>query len=333
MTNIRSSFIMAVKRTDVPNGEGHMHDPERPAAPPDAGDHDTSEHGRPATPPAHERPATLSAHDQPAVLPPHGQSVVVPAHARAVTPPAHMRHLGILAHSTEGAALSFLSFCQEGFRRLGEHDHPDVTLDYIPFGRSMAAWDAGDHDTVRKTLAVSVRRLSRAGAEFFICPDNTAHLALERPGPALALPGLHIAEVVAEQAARDGRTRVGVLGTSYTMEGPVYPRALGARGIAAEIPDPGEREVINRIIFDELVNGVFTADSRAAYVKIIERLAARGCDAVALVCTEIPLLIAPEHSPLPTLDSTRLLSAAAFDAAVGLRPFPSWRGGAEGLAS
>ncbi|WP_240973083.1 aspartate/glutamate racemase family protein [Nonomuraea composti] len=319
-----------------------MRDPERQARPPDASDHDTSEHGRPATLPAHDQPAALPASDQPAALPTHdqsaarpthGQSAALPTHARAVTRPAHMHHLGILAHSTEGAALSFLSFCQEGFRRLGKHDHPDVTLDYIPFGRSMAAWDAGDHDTVRKTLAVSVDRLSRAGAEFFICPDNTAHLALERPGPALALPGLHIAEVVAEQAARDGRTRVGVLGTSYTMEGPVYPRALGARGIAAEIPDPGEREVVNRIIFDELVNGVFTEDSRAAYVKIIERLAARGCDAVALVCTEISLLIAPEHSPLPTLDSTRLLSAAAYEAAAGLRPFPSWRGGAEGLAS
>ncbi|WP_245641761.1 aspartate/glutamate racemase family protein [Nonomuraea candida] len=257
------------------------------------------------------------------------------AHTPTVRQPAtrqDMRHLGILAHSTEGAALSFLSFCQEGFRRLGEHDHPDVTLDYIPFGRSMPAWDAGDHDAVRKTLAVSVERLARAGAEFFICPDNTAHLALGRPGPDLALPGLHIAEVVADQAVRDGRTRVGVLGTSYTMEGPVYPRALGSRGIAAVAPDQEDRRVVNEIIFTELVNGVFSAGSRAAYVEVIERLAARGCDAVALVCTEIPLLIRPEDSPLPTLDSTRLLSTAAFDVATGLRPFPTWRGGPPALS-
>ncbi|MEV0384099.1 amino acid racemase [Nonomuraea sp. NPDC050643] len=238
-----------------------------------------------------------------------------------------MRHLGILAHSTEGAALSFLSFCQEGFQRLGRHDHPDITLDYIPFGRSMAAWDAGDHDAVRATLSVSVERLARAGADFFICPDNTAHLALERPGPALALPGLHIAEVVADQAARDGRRRVGILGTSYTMDGPVYPRALAARDIAAEVPDAGDRKLINEIIFDELVTGVFTDDSRRAYVGVIERLASRGCDAVALVCTEIPLLITPADSPLPTLDSTRLLSTAAFDTALDHHPFPTWRGG------
>ncbi|NRQ31027.1 amino acid racemase [Nonomuraea sp. NN258] len=238
-----------------------------------------------------------------------------------------MRHVGILAHSTEGAALCFLSYCQEGFRRLGRHDHPDVTLDYIAFGRSMPAWDAGDHDAVRATLAVSVSRLARAGADFFACPDNTAHLALERPGDDLALPGLHIAEVVADQAERDGRRRVGVLGTAYTMDGPVYPRALGARGIEAVVPDEDDRRLVNEIIFAELVNGVFSDSSRQAYLRVIEKLAARGCDAVALVCTEIPLLVTPEVAPLPTLDSTRLLASAAYEVATGERALPSWRGG------
>ncbi|GAA1861008.1 aspartate/glutamate racemase family protein [Actinomadura bangladeshensis] len=238
-----------------------------------------------------------------------------------------MRHLGILAHSAEGAALCFRAFCQEGFRELGPDDHPDVTLDLIALARSMPAWEAGDHDAVRAILAESVRRLAAAGADFFVCPDNTAHLALERPGDDLALPGLHIARVVADRAARDGRTRVGVLGTRYTMDGPVHPRELAARGIAAEVPDAADRETVHRIIFDELVNGVFTEESRREYVRIIGRLADRGCDAVALVCTEIPLLVTPGVSPLPTLDSTRLLARAAFDAAVERRPLPTWRGG------
>ena len=238
-----------------------------------------------------------------------------------------MEHLGILAHSAEGAALCFRAFCQEGFRRLGPDDHPDVTLDCIALARSMPAWEAGDHDSIRATLSVSVERLARAGADFFACPDNTAHMALERPGPELALPGLHIAEVVADQAVRDGRARVGVLGTRYTMEGPVYPRVLGARGIAAEVPEADERQLLNKIIFEELVNGVLTDSSLREYVRVIERLAARGCDAAALVCTEIPLLVAPEASPLPTLDSTRLLARAAFEVAAGERPVPTWRGG------
>jgi aspartate racemase len=238
-----------------------------------------------------------------------------------------MKHLGILAHSVEGAALCLRAFCQEGFAELGPHDHPDVTLDCIALARSMPAWDEGDHRSIRATLAVSVRRLADAGADFFVCPDNTAHMALEEAGPQLALPGLHIAEVVADRAARDGRTRVGVLGTRYLMDGPIYPEAFAARGIAAEVPGADDRHAVNTIIFDELVNGVFADRSRQRYVRIIEQLAARGCDAVALVCTEIPLLVTPEDSPLPTLDSTRLLARAAFDVAVSHRALPTWRGG------
>jgi aspartate/glutamate racemase len=102
---------------------------------------------------------------------------------------------------------------------------------------------------------------------------------------------------------------------------------LAARGIDAEIPDDNDRDIINEIIFNELVNGVFTAESRQEYVRIIEKLAARGCDSVALVCTEIPMLVTPDVSPLPTLDSTRLLARAALDVATGDRPLPAWRGG------
>jgi aspartate racemase len=241
-----------------------------------------------------------------------------------------MKHLGILAHSGEGAALCFRAFCQEGFARLGPHEHPDVTMDCIALARSMPAWDSGDHRSIRATLSVSVQRLARAGADFFACPDNTAHMALEEPGADLALPGLHIAEVVADQATRDGRTRVGVLGTRYLMDGPLYPRAFAARGIAAELPARDDRHTVDKIIFEELVNGVLTASSRQEYVRVIEQLAARGCDAVALVCTEIPLLVTPEVSPLPTLDSTRLLARAAFEVAVGDRAVPTWRGGPAG---
>jgi aspartate racemase len=238
-----------------------------------------------------------------------------------------MRHLGIVGHSAEGAGLCFVSFCHDGEARLGPGLHPDVTLDCIAMGVSMAAWDAGDHDAIRATLAESVRRLAEAGADFFVCPDNTAHLALERPGDDLPLPGLHIAAVVADQAVADGRSRVGLLGTRYLVDGPVYPAALAARDIAVELPSDDERELVNRIIFDELVAGRFDDGARRQVVGIIERYARQGCDAVALVCTEIPILVAPADSPLPTLDSTRLLASAACRVAVGDDPLPTWRGG------
>jgi aspartate racemase len=238
-----------------------------------------------------------------------------------------MKHLGLLATTSEGAALCFRVFCQQGAADLGPHDHPDVTLDCIALARSLPAWEKADYQSVRATLSVSVARLARAGADFFACPDNTAHIALEQPGDNLALPGLHIAEVVAEQAVRDGYARVGLLGTKFTTDGPVYPRALAARGIAAELPDPEDRVILHEIILGELVNGVFTDDARQQYARIIDRLAARGCDAVGLVCTEIPLLVPPDASPLPVLDSTRLLARAAVDVACGYRALPTWRGG------
>ncbi|RJO72543.1 amino acid racemase [Nocardia panacis] len=238
-----------------------------------------------------------------------------------------MRHVGILAHSVEGASLCLRTLAQEGARELGPHQHAEVTLDCVPMGRSMPLWEAGSHDEIRNILATSADRLAGAGAEFFVCPDNTAHMALECAGPELALPGLHIAEVVAEKAAAEGYRRVGVLGTKYTMTGPIYPRVLAAKAIATEIPDPDECRLIDDIIFTELCEGVFTAESRQRYLDIIERLRELGCDAVALVCTEIPLLVTPDVSPLPTLDSTRLLARAAHQVATGARPLPTWHGG------
>jgi len=235
---------------------------------------------------------------------------------------------GILAHSAEGAALCFLTFCREGFRELGPHMHPDVMLDCEAMGHVMAGWDAGDYLGVRAFLAQSVERLAKGGCDFFACPDNTAHIALELAGPDLALPGLDIGDVVAEQAAKLGMTRVAVLGTRFTMAGPVYRRALPAVGIEPRFPNDEERADIDRIIFDELVEGVFSEPSRRRYVEIIERLKRdEGCDGVALVCTEIPLLVTADVSPLPILDSTRLLARAAFEVATGKRPFPTWRGG------
>lgn len=234
---------------------------------------------------------------------------------------------GILAHSSEGAALCFLEFCRNGFREQ-QHMHPDVMLDCEAMGQVMPAWDAGDHGAVRSFLAQSIQRLADGGCDFFACPDNTAHIALETAGPDLPLPGLNIGAVVAEHAAGLGMTRVAVLGTRFTMTGPVYRRALPAVGIEPAFPNAEERADIDRIIFDELVEGVFTEPSRRRYVAIIDRLKRdEGCDGVALVCTEIPLLVTADISPLPILDSTRLLARAAFEVCTERRPFPTWRGG------
>jgi aspartate racemase len=238
-----------------------------------------------------------------------------------------VKHVGILAHSFEGATLCFHSACLEGVARLGPHMHPEITMTCSPMALVLDAWESGDNETLRSFFMKDAKKLAAAGADFFVLPDNTAHIAMESPGDAFPIPGLNIGEVVADQALKEGRIKVGILGTKYTMNGPVYPGAFGRRGIGWAVPSAEDQKLVNDVIFDELCLGVFTERSRDAYVRIIEKLRRDGCDAVALVCTEIPLLVTKDVSPLPTLESTQLLAKAAVEVAIGERPMPTWRGG------
>ena len=237
-----------------------------------------------------------------------------------------MRHIGILAHSADGATLCFLEMVREAGRRLGEHQHPEITFSILPMGPTLEAYARNDLPAVRAHLARTARRLADAGCDFFVCPDNTANIALELAGDPLPLPGLHIGEIVAQRAKAEGYTCVGLLGTKWTMEGPVYPAAFARHRVALRTPAPADRALVDEVIFGELTQGRLVDASRAEYVRIIEGLKRAGCDAVALSCTEIPLLITPEVSPLPTLDSTRLLAWEAVAVASGER-IPEWRGG------
>jgi aspartate racemase len=228
-----------------------------------------------------------------------------------------MKHIGIVACSAEGAALCYQTICREALTLVGKNDHPRVTMDSIAMARWLPAFDAGDYAGVAGFMLESARLLARAGADFAICPDNSAHLAWDHVQAATPIPWLHIAGVVGAEAARRGFRRVGLLGTRYTMGGPVYRDALGKLGIETVVPEAADFETVDRVIFAELVDGVFTDESRQAYNEIIARLRERGCDAVALACTEIPLLVRADESPLPTLDSTRLLARAAVIEALG----------------
>ena len=238
-----------------------------------------------------------------------------------------MKHVGILAHSAEGATLCYRTMWLEGIRRLGAHRHPEITLTGVAMADALDDWQRGDLATLRAMFMRDAEKLAAAGAGFFVCPDNTAHIALESPGKPFPLPCLHIGEVVASQAALEGRRKVAILGTDWTMTGPVYPGALGRLGIECAIPNQADRRQVDDVIFDELCLGVIREESRDAYLKIIGRMAEQGCDAVALVCTEIPLLVTQDVSPLPILDSTRLLAIRAVEVAIGDQTMPTWRGG------
>lgn len=222
------------------------------------------------------------------------------------------KHIGIVACSAEGAALCYRTICLEALTRVGEHDHPQVTLNSIPMARHMEYIRANNWEGVGALMVESVKRVAQAGAAFAICPDNTLHQAFEYVLPNSPIPWLHIADVVAAEAKRRGFKQVGVMGTKYLMESQVYPGAFCNVGIQYRIPSQEVREKMNTVIFKELVNAVFTEESRLFFNEVMQEFKNQSCDSAVMGCTEIPLIVRTDDTPLPTLDSTRLLAKAAL---------------------
>jgi len=226
------------------------------------------------------------------------------------------KHIGIVACSAEGAALCYRTICTEAPSKMGEHMHPEVSMHTHALAEYMVPIRKGDWENVADLMLSSTQKVSQIGAEFAICPDNTIHEAFDFVKEKSPIPWLHIAEAVAIKAQKEGFRQLAILGTKYLMGGPVYPGTLEKFNITCQIPDEKDRERIDAIIFTELVNGIFTENSRLYFNEVIQNLKTRGCDAAVLGCTEIPLIVDPRDCPLPVLDSTRLLARAAIKEAL-----------------
>ena len=225
-------------------------------------------------------------------------------------------HIGIVGCSAEGAALCYRTICEEGAKTLGAHAHPEVTMHTPSLAEYIKFLDEDDMPGVGGLMLSSARTLAAAGARFLICPDNTIHRAFDHVESRSPLPWLHIAEVVAREAQSRGFCKLGLVGTKWLVDSDVYPSKLQALGLECVQPPEDERGRMNDFIMDELVYGQFTPRSVHFFQSAIARLKSRGCDAVILGCTEVPLIISDANSPLPTLDSTRLLARAALRKAV-----------------
>ncbi|HKV95249.1 MAG TPA: amino acid racemase [Candidatus Angelobacter sp.] len=228
-----------------------------------------------------------------------------------------MKHIGIVGCSAEGAALCYRTICLEAEGLMGKHTHPEVTLHTISLAEYMKPIDSGmDWKSVGKIMLRSAETLKRAGADFLVCPDNTIHQAMPFVVTRSPLPWLHIAEEVGKEARRRSFKKLGLTGTKFLVRGPVYPEKLDQLGIGYVRPTAEQQEQINTIIFEELVRGQQSKEALVYLQQVIEQFKIQGCDAVVLGCTEIPLLIGDRESPLPTLDSTRILARAALRYAV-----------------
>jgi aspartate racemase len=229
-----------------------------------------------------------------------------------------MKHIGIVACSAEGAALCYRTIAQEAERHVGAYNHPTVTLHSVAMAEWMPAFRAGDYKAIGEFMLRSAQVVAAAGADFAICPDNTCHLAFDFFVARSPIPWLHIGEVVAAEAQRNRWKKAGLLGTRFTMTGPMYPEVFSRHGMDVLSPTADDQQIVDDIIWNELVHGKFPENSRLRYNEVIARLKSRGCDAVILGCTEIPLLVRSDDCPLPTLDSTRLLAKAAVIHAIGV---------------
>jgi aspartate racemase len=225
-------------------------------------------------------------------------------------------HIGIVGCSAEGAALCYRTICTEGAALLGPHAHPEVSLHAPSLSAYVDCLARADMAGVGELMLTSARKLASAGADFLICPDNTIHQAFFHVEPRSPLPWLHIAEVVASQAAKCGYRRLGLTGTRWLVDSEVYPEKLSLQGLECVRPGAFERDEIDRIIMDELVCGIVNPEGIAYFQSVIQRFKEQDCDAVVLGCTEIPLIMNDGNSSLPTLDSTRLLARAALQRAV-----------------
>lgn len=228
-----------------------------------------------------------------------------------------MKTIGIVAHSAEGGALCFITACRVGQELLGPHRHPEIVVSAVPLAWSMPGWESGEHDVVARQLRRGVEQVARAGADFYICPDNTAHIVLEQIAATLPIPGLHIADVVCARMRDAGWKVAALLGTRWTMTGPVYANALQRHGLDLRIPEAPRREQINSAILDELCLGRFEAPTTALFLRTIDELARDGADCAILGCTEIPLIVSDANAAVPVLDSTRLLARQAVQRALG----------------
>jgi aspartate racemase len=223
-------------------------------------------------------------------------------------------HIGIVACSAEGASLCYRTICTEGAALMGRpHAHPEVSMHTPPLADTMDCIYRDDWRGVADIMLAGATKLAAIGADFFICPDNTIHQALPHVLPRSPKPWLHIADSVAAEAKRRCFGRIGLTGTKWLVDSDVYPRDYVR-------PSTADKEAINRTIMDELVCGVFKPEAVALFQRVMEGMKQEGCDAVVLGCTEIPLIMNDSNSPLPTLDSTRLLARAALQRAIAVQP-------------
>lgn len=221
------------------------------------------------------------------------------------------KHIGIAAVSPEGAAIFYRNIYRQASHLLEPHQHPRLSLHNEPLAHYIDAVQANDWHAVGNLLRRSAEVLARCGAEICLCPDNAVQHGIHLAEAGSPIPWLTMPELVAKAVEADQRKVVGLLGTKMVTSGSTYQTHLGLRGVQLLAPEPTEAEDMDQIIFSELIYGEIRPRSQVTVLRIIDRLASRGCEAVILACSEAPLLVTQENCHLPIYDAADILARGA----------------------
>jgi aspartate racemase len=228
------------------------------------------------------------------------------------------KRIGILGGMTPESTVTYYQHIVRRYQqRFGTHEYPEIVIYSVSFQQFEDWMEAGQWDAIALALAGGLQRLHAAGAEIGLIATNTMHLLFDRLERESPFPLLSIVDATARAIERAGLTTVGLLGTRFTMEKPFFVEKLARGGIRTIVPDASDRDEVHRVIMKELSVGMTTDDSRRRYLEIIDGLVARGAQGVVLGCTEIPLLVRPEHTRVPLFDTTTLHAEEALAWAVG----------------
>ncbi len=227
-----------------------------------------------------------------------------------------VKKIGIAAVSSEGASLCYATICSEAVKVLGKNKHPEIFLHNPSFDTILEPFKKRDFKTVAKIISNSIKKLQLIGAEFAVIPSNAIHYAFDDIQKNCSIPILSIVEISAQECKEKKYKKVGILGVGHTMSGGLFDKPLKKCLIQMVIPDLKDQNIINDIIYKEIVPSKITEISIKKTLKIIEKLKLKGCDAVILACTELPIIINKDNCPLPFIDTTRLLAKKSLEYAI-----------------
>lgn len=230
----------------------------------------------------------------------------------------HMKTIGLLGGMSWESTATYYQMINEGVKaKLGGLHSAKIYLYSVDFHEIEKLQHSGDWAATARILSNAATGLETAGAEFLVICTNTMHKVAPQIERSINIPLLHIADATAEKIKAKGIKSVGLLGTKFTMEQEFYKGRLESKyGLEVYIPDQNDREIVHDVIYNELCLGQIKEKSRDEYLRIIEKLASKGAEAVILGCTEIALLVKQDQTAVPLFDTTKLHAESAVELAV-----------------